>query len=105
MEEITKLQINASIDAYAKAVDIYSNSISSLTVSGKSTARVDFENLIDSIANGEEISLDDIQHKSENEKLSTQMLEMSQVYSKFQSFVEIKGRIGNIYKMSVTGKV
>lgn len=104
MESITKAQLNTALDFYAYSLDLYSASVSEFSVTGASKAKVDFEEIYKSIKQNTSVADSSIVDITETESLSTQMLEMAKVYEKFQSVVEIKNRIGSIYKLSVTGQ-
>lgn len=104
MESITKAQLNTALDFYAYGMELYSASVSEFSVTGASKAKVNFDEIYKSIEQNIPVSESSVVDFSETESLSTQMLEMAKMYEKFQSVVEIKNRIGSIYKLSVTGQ-
>lgn len=104
MESITKAQLDTALDFYAYSLELYSASVSEFSVTGVSKAKVNFEEIYKSIEQNTPLSESSVVDFTETESLSTQMLEMATVYEKFQSVVEIKNRLGSIYKLSVTGQ-
>jgi len=104
MESITKAQLNTALDIYAYSLELYSASVSEFSATGTSKAKVNFDEIYSSIEQNTSVAESSFVDLTESESLSTQMLEMAKVYEKFQSVVEIKNRIGSIYKLSVTGQ-
>jgi len=104
MDGITKTQIDAAIYAYSLAADSYVESISNLTVNQKSLSKVDFSAIQTEIKNNKGVDESVIIKSSLEESLSAQMIEMSKAYENFQSAVEIKSRVGSLYKLAITGR-
>ena len=65
MEDVTKVQVDTAIRAYSMSMDSYLESVSSLTVKGKSVSRVDFARIFDVIKQTDSFEKDDILIPSE----------------------------------------
>lgn len=104
MEDVTKIQIDNAINIYHLVADSYIESISNLTINGHSLSRANFSAIYETIKSGKETESRGLVENIDDEGLSSQMLGLSRVYEKFQSAIEIRSRVSELYKLAVTGR-
>lgn len=107
IEAITAREmVNTAIDVYAHAVDVYSASIAELSVTGKAKAAVDFDAIRAAFADGSAApgSYRGFTVLEPDHTLGQQTVELSMAVKAFESSVEIKQRLGNLYSLAISGR-